>query len=146
VRFNVGLKKMSLSSFTIEAHIDHLSDGVGCFDPLQVMSRMRRAFPELVENTRDYLGDACDQFRKCSDAGAEDALRSAVRDMQERGPKILFEIRLPDGRFLKGTAERYWVSVTSKGEDFPEDFRRRFIAFLETLTLQSIEIRHGEII
>ena len=140
----VGLKKMSPPSFTIEARIDHLSDGVGCFDPLQVMSRMREAFPELVESTRDYLAETCDHLRKRSEAGAERALRIAVRDLQERGPKILFEIPLPNGRSFKGTAERYWVFVTSKGEDFPGDFRRRFIAFLETLRLQSIQIRHGE--
>ena len=105
---------------------------------------MREAFPELIESARDYLEETCDQLRKRLEAGAEGAFRGAVRDMQERGPKILFEIPLPDGRSFKGTAERYWVLVTSKGEDFPEDFRFRFIAFLETLTFQSIQIRHGE--
>ncbi|PWU08048.1 MAG: hypothetical protein C5B50_30235 [Verrucomicrobia bacterium] len=134
---------MGTPSFTIEARIDHLSDGVGCFDPIQVLHRMRTAFPNLIESTRDYLQETCDAFRTPSEAGAEKALRIAVRDMQERGPKVLFQIPLPDGRSIRGTAERYWVSVTSLGSDFPDDFRQRFIAFLETLRLQPIQIRYG---
>jgi hypothetical protein len=128
------------SSFTIEARIDHLSDGVGTFDPVQVVARMRGVFPELIESPRDYLWETCDRLRKMTGEGVDGALRIAVRDMQERGPKILFEIPLPCGRTVKGTAERYWVSVTSK-EDFPSDFRRRFTAFLESLKLQPIQIR-----
>jgi len=135
---------MSTDFFTIEARIDHLSDGVGCFDPRQVMNRMRAAFPELVESPRDYLAEACDYFRRLSGAGAEGAFRIAIRDMQERGPKFLFEIPLSGGLAVRGTAERYWVSVSSKDADFPEDFRRRFVSFLESLRLQPIEIRHGE--
>lgn len=132
------------STFKIEARIDHLSDGVGCFDPVQVVSRMRGAFPDLVEDTRDHLWDTCDYFRKLERSdGADGALRIAVRDLQERGPMVAFEIPLPDGQRIKGHAERYWVSVSSK-TDFPEDFRRRFVAFLESLTLQPIQVRHGE--
>ena len=33
--------------------------------------------------------------------------------------------------------------VTLLGQDFPDDFRERFIAFLETLRLQPIQIRYG---
>jgi hypothetical protein len=134
---------MRTPSFTIEARVDHLSDGAGCFDPIQVLHRMRAAFPDLAESTRDYLWETCDAFRTLSEPGAEKAFRSAVRDMQERGPKFLFEIPLPDGRSIKGTVERYWVSVTSLGSDFPDDFRQRFIAFLETLRLHPIQIRYG---
>jgi len=84
-------------TFTITARIDHLSDGVGCFDPIQVVCRMRGAFPNLIEHSRDYLWESCDFFRKNTTEGSEGALRMAVRDMQERGPKILFEIPLADG-------------------------------------------------
>ena len=129
------------STFTIEARIDHLSDGVGCFDPVQVVCRLRAAFPELIESTRDHLSETCDRLREL-DGGGE-AVRIAVRDMQQRGPKIQFEIPISGGRSVKGTAERYWVLVTS-GETFPDDFRRRFITFLESLTLQHIQVRHGE--
>jgi hypothetical protein len=59
--------------------------------------------------------------------------------MQERGPKILFQIPLAGGRVVSGTVERYWVFVTSN-EDFPEDFRRAFTQFLNSLKLQSIEV------
>ena len=127
--------------FTITARIDHLSDGVGCFDPIQVVSRMRVAFPNLIEHSRDYLWETCDFIRKSTHEGSEGALRIAVRDMQERGPKIQFEIPLVDGRLIKGTAERYSVLVTSK-ENFPEDFRERFIEFLKSLNLQPIEVSH----
>src|SRR5260221_6020171 len=91
-------KVRSDSTFTIEARIDHLSDGVGCFDPLQVMSRMREAFPELVESTRDYLWETCDHLRKRSQAGAEVALRIAVRDMQEESRRfcLRFLYRMDD--------------------------------------------------
>jgi hypothetical protein len=132
----------SESTFEIGARIDHLSDGVGCFDPIQVMCRMRVSFPELVEEGRDYLSETYERLRQIAQGGsegAEGALRIAVRDMQERGPKILFHIPLPDGRSVRGTAERYWVFVTSS-EDFPEDFRRRFTHFLHGLHLQPIQV------
>ena len=121
------------------ARIDHLSDGVGCFDPIQVVNRMRVAFPQTVEDRRDYLGETADDFRRRTGTAAEAALRIAVRDMQERGPKILFEIPLSSGRVISGTAERYWVMVSSS-EDFPEDFRCAFMQFLNSLKLQSIEV------
>jgi hypothetical protein len=126
-------------TFQIGARIDHLSEGVGCFDPVQVLCRMRVAFPQLVERSRDYLGETCDRIRQYTDQDSEGALRVAVRDMQERGPKILFEIPLAGGRVIKGTAERYWVFVVSS-EDFPQDFRRAFTQFLHSLKLQPIQV------
>jgi hypothetical protein len=126
-------------TFEIAARIDHLSEGVGCFDPIQVMSRMRVAFPELIEEARDYLWETADHFRQSTEPGSSGALRIAVRDMQERGPKILFNIPLPGGRSIRGTAERYWVLVTSS-QEFPEDFRRRFTDFLNGLFLQPINV------
>ena len=126
-------------TFEIAARIDHLSDGVGCFDPIQVISRMRSAFPNLIENSRDCLWETADRIRQSAGPGTDEALRVAVRDLQERGPKILFRISLPDGRSISGAAERYWVSVTSS-EEFPEDFRRRFSAFLRGLSLQPIHV------
>ena|GEM_PF-6283173 len=102
---------------------------------------MRGAFPNLIEHSRDYLWESCDFFRKNTTEGSEGALRMAVRDMQERGPKILFEIPLADGHSIKGTAERYRVLVTSK-QNFPEDFRDHFIEFLKSLRLQPIEVSH----
>jgi hypothetical protein len=128
-------------SFTIEARIDHLSEGVGCFDPIQVVQRLRGAFPEIIEPSRDYLGQTYEDLRKID--AASGALRVSIRDMQERGPKIQFEIPASGGHSFRGTAERYWVLVTSK-EEFPEDFRRRFIAFLNSLRLQPIQIRFGQ--
>jgi hypothetical protein len=124
--------------FTIEARIDHLSDGVGCFDPIQVMYRMRGPFPELVEESRDYLAETYEGLCRIAGDGTA-ALRTAIRDMQERGPKINFRIPLPDGRSVRGTAERYWVLVCSS-EDFPEDFRRRFSEFLHGLYIQPIQV------
>ena len=128
-------------TFHITARIDHLSDGVACFDPIQVLSRLRNAFPELIENSRDYLWETADRLRQITDPDSVAALRIAVRDMQERGPKFLFTIPLPDGRTITGTAERYWISVSSS-EDFPEDFRRRFTAFLNGLFLQPIQVSY----
>ena len=128
--------------FEIGARIDHLSDGVGCFDPIQVMCRMRVSFPELIEESRDYLSETYERLRQIARGGSEGAagaLRIAVRDMQERGPKILFRIPLPDGRSVKGTVERYCVFVFSS-EDFPEDFRRRFTDFLHGLHIQPIQV------
>ena len=130
------------STFEIGARIDHLSDGVGCFDPMQVMCRMRASFPELIEESRDYLWETADRLRQMArggSEGAEAALHIALRDMQERGPKILFRIPLPNGRSIRGTAERYCVFVTCS-EDFPEDFRRRFTHFLRGLSLQPIQV------
>ncbi len=121
------------------ASIDHLSDGVGCFDPVQVMCRMRLAFPELVEHDRDYLLETYESLRRIGGDGSEAALRIGMRDMQERGPKILFQIPLPDGRSIRGTAERYSVFVFSP-VDFPPDFRRRFTDFLHGLHLQPIQV------
>jgi hypothetical protein len=131
----------SNQTFSIKADLDHLSDGVGCFDPVQVVNQMRVAFPQLVEPSRDYLWEACDFIRKSTAEDSDDALRIAVRDMQERGPKILFEIPLADGRTVTGTAERYWVLVSSK-EAFPDDFREAFSRFLNSLKFQPIRVSH----
>jgi hypothetical protein len=129
----------SNQTFQIIARLDHLSDGVGCFDPVQVVSRMRATFPQLIEHSRDYLWETCDRIRKST---AEDgALLVAVRDMQERGPKILFEIPLAGGHTITGTAERYWVHVSSK-EAFPKDFQETFTRFLNSLNLQPIQVFH----
>lgn len=76
-------------TFEIAARIDHLSHGVGCFDPVQVMSRMRSAFPDLIEDRRDYLWEVAGRLRGFPDSGADAAFRAALRDLQERGPKIL---------------------------------------------------------
>ena len=130
------------NTFEIGARIDDRSDGVGCFDPIRLMCRMRGAFPELIEERRDYLFETYEGIRQIASPGsegAEGALRVAVRDMQERGPKILFRIPLPDGRSIRGTAERYCVFVFSS-EEFPEDFRRRFNHFLHGLYLQPIQV------
>ena len=123
------------------ARIDNLSDGVGCFDPIRVMHRMRASFPELIEDKCDYLRETFNRLREITDDGTRgnDARLTAVRDLQERGPKILFIIPLPDGRSIRGTAERYWVLVTSS-DDFPHDFRQRFTNFLHGLSLQPIQI------
>ena len=129
----------SENTFKTGACLDHLSDGVGCFDPIQVMCRMRAAFPELIEESRDYLYETFERIRQIASDDSEGALRVAVRDMQERGPKILFHIPLPDGRSVRGTAERYCVFVFSS-EAFPENFRRRFIHFLHGLHLQPIQV------
>jgi len=96
-----------------------------------------------LKSTRDHLWEVCYHFRKLD--GAEAALRTAVRDMQERGPAIQFRIPLSDGHSVDGVAERYWVRVSSQA-DFPEDFRLRFTAFLGSLTLQPIQIHDGEVI
>ena len=126
----------AVPTFEIAARIDHLSAGVGCFDPMQVVNRMRVAFPELIVENRDHLQEACEFFRG---KGAEGALRIAVRDIQERGPAILFQIPLSDGRSIRGWAERYSVRVTF-AENFPDDFRDRFTDFLRRLFLQPIQI------
>jgi hypothetical protein len=107
---------------------------------MQVIQRMRLAFPEMTENSRDHLWQTCDRLRGLEQAG--NALRVAVRDLQERGPVILFHIPLSGGSLIRGVAERYRVSV-SAAESFPEEFRLRFTSFLQSLKLQPILIRDG---
>jgi hypothetical protein len=128
-------------TFAIAARIDHRSDGVACFDPIQVVCRMRVAFPQLIEHSRDYLWETCDWMRKLTRPGSDGALRIAVRDMQERGPKVLFEIPLAGGHVVRGTAERYWVHVSST-DAFPEEFRQAFTEFLNSLKLQPIQVSY----
>jgi hypothetical protein len=129
-----------MPTFEITGRIDHLSDGVGCFDPVQVICRMRGFFPELIESSRDCLWETANSIRQLTSSGqGEGAYLTAVRDMQERGPKILFTIPLTDGRVVRGTAERYWVSAYFT-EKFPEDFQRRFTEFLNSLFLQPIQV------
>ena len=125
--------------FEITARIDHLSDGVGCFDPRQVVRRLRSVFPSLVEHPHDPLWETYESIRTSGQVGSTGALGIAIRDIQERGPKIMFEIPLGDGSSIRGTAERYWVLVSSPTE-FPEEFRRRFTEFLGSLFLQSIQV------
>jgi hypothetical protein len=129
----------SPDTFEIKAQIDPHSSGVGCFDPMRVINRMRVAFPEIVVEARDPLWEPYEYIRKRGGDGAEGALRIAVRDIHERGPKILFSIPAAGGHSIRGTAERYRVGVNSKVE-FPADFRNRFTAFLHSLSLQPIHV------
>lgn len=128
--------------YEIAARIDHLSDGVGCFDPRQVVCRLRSVFPSLVELPSDPLWETYERIRASDQAGSAGALRIAVRDIQERGPKIMFEVPLRGGGSIRGTAERYWVLVTSPTE-FPEEFRRCFTEVLGRLFFQPIQVSTG---
>ena len=128
--------------YEIAARIDHLSDGVGCFDPQQVVCRLRGIFPSLVELPSDPLWETYEHIRASDQAGSAVALGVAIRDIQERGPKIMFEVPLSGGGSVRGTAERYWVLVSSPTE-FPKEFRRRFTEFLGSLFLQPIQVSTG---
>lgn len=118
--------------------MDWNSDGVGCFDPLQIVARMRVAFPELKCDERDHLLDTCKTISRAAD-GESAALRAGVKDLYERGPVILFEIPYSSGRTIKGVVERYVMRVSSD-EPLPDKFVEEFTSFLESLKLQEIEI------
>lgn len=124
--------------FEIAARIDDEGDGVGCFDPRKVVSKLIRTFPgEAVACLHDYAWKDYDSFKQKSDLeGVSDTLEAVIlraeRDAHRRGPLFVFRLYTGDGQVIRGAAERYVVRIWS-GQPIPPDLRERFIAFLDSL-------------
>ncbi|MGJ8641759.1 MAG: hypothetical protein ACSHYA_20380 [Opitutaceae bacterium] len=119
--------------------LDWNSEGVGCFDPIQLIARLRLEFPETETKECDHLLNTCKAIAELGGNEITPALKSAVKDLHERGPAIQFEIPVSAQKKAKGIAERYWMRVSSE-EPFPGEFENRFMKFLLSLHLQNIEI------
>jgi len=119
------------------ANIDHNSDGVATFDPIQVIARLRAIYPDLEDDFQDHLLSTCKAFAREGETNG--ALKIAVKDLYERGPAIRFRIPLDDGRELRGVAERYWV-ILSCEDPIPKVHRPRIRAFLSSLFFQEIKV------
>lgn len=126
----------------ITIKIDWNSECVGCFDPIQVVARMRVVFPNLITNERDFLLETCKGIAELS-SGEMGALKTAVKDLYGRGPIILFSIPQPDGSEVTGTAERYWMHVSS-AKSFSKEFREKFLSYVNNLCMQKIEIKEDD--
>ena len=126
--------------YQIKASIDHLSEGVATFDPMYVLAKLRAEFPDLDDDFEDHLLATCRQIASITGDRETGAMRTAVKDLYERGPALRFEIPVGENRKVKGVVERYWILVSSK-EPFPVEFEQKFVAFLKSLWMQQPEIQ-----
>lgn len=117
-----------------------------CFDPRIVLIRLRDEFGRLLESDgedvswRDYEHFEARVTLEGETAGLAGCLRIAANDARRRGPNYRFCIHWEGVRF-HGNAERYVVRLSSEGLPIPEELRRRFQRFLESLPLVPFEVR-----
>ena len=139
-----------IEGFGTEAH------NICCFDPTIVVFRLRQAFPEIIIGPDDHAWRDCAAFTRMNaleptlssraPVGIDGALRIAERDARRRGPLWTFELPLPDGRTLPGSAERHNVSFQSS-QSIPEPYRSRILDFFHEMqfapcvSVKSVEIQ-----
>jgi hypothetical protein len=106
-------------------------DVLCAFDPNKVVFRLRRLFPGLDVDPRDFAWRDFDQFTRHGLVDESGALGVAARDARRRGPIWVFKLPAEYGA-IRGKAERHFVSFYSESP-FPEPLRSRLIAFVEGL-------------
>ena len=130
--------------YTVGAQIEEWdTDGVGCFDPTNVITHLMAEMPEAVVCLHDYAWKDYEYFLS---AGAhEGALRTAENDALRRGPMYRFRLRAGGGRMIKGGAERYRIRIWSE-EEIPDELKRRFLLFLRSLKFAPVEVKSVRIV
>lgn len=132
----------------VGADVSESGPGVGCFDPEQVLHRLREVFGLDVEyDLTDLLAGVHERtLRSAAELGmAPDCLPvlSAGRVERSVRPRYRFRLRVGPGAFVTGRVDRFSVQVECGGEaEFPEPARGRFVAFLKSLRLGRV-LRHG---
>jgi hypothetical protein len=132
----------------VGADVSESGSGVGCFDPEQVLLRLREAFgPDVEYDLTDLLAGVQERvLRTATELGMPaDSLpvRSAARAERTDGPRYQFRLRVGPGAFVTGRVDRYSVQVACEAAaEFPEPARGRFVAFLRSLRLGRV-VRYG---
>jgi len=121
--------------FKIAASIDGGFDDLEvlcAFDPNKVVARLRRLFPDLEVDPRDYAWRDFDLFAQHGMVDESGALGVAARDARRRGPVWRFRVPVAGGGHVQGQAERHSVWFMSK-PPFPEPLRSQLVEFVEGL-------------
>lgn len=126
----------------IGVRLNYWSEFVGTFDPLKVVARIRRDFPEAIVDPTDYDAEKLKRDLKVMESIPFEVIpeerravmiRQVTHTAQQDGPTFRFEIPTAAGP-VKGQARRYSVML-----DLPDgldnDVRGRFEAFLKGLRL-----------
>lgn len=116
----------------LTAAVNHQDTELGVFNPLVVFSRLEHAFPSAERFGSDHLEDVCVSIIELSKNEGSGAVRTALRDLIDRGPALRFRIPRGDGKFYIGIVDRQKVTVSSV-EPFEDEFREDFERFLTTL-------------
>ncbi|HYE75189.1 MAG TPA: hypothetical protein VEF04_17740 [Blastocatellia bacterium] len=125
--------------FEVVATIKELgTDAVGCFDPTKVILRLTAEMPEVIVCLHDYAWKDYDGLLRIG--AGEAAMRVAESDALGRGPIYLFRLRTGNHQVINGVAERYRVRITSE-QEIPEELKQKFLAFLQSLKLDPIEVK-----
>jgi hypothetical protein len=107
-------------------------DVLCAFDPNKVVARLRREFPGIDVDPKDYAWRDFDLFVQHGLVDESGALGVAARDARSRGPVWLFRLPAAGGVSVRGSAERHFVGFHSETA-FPEPLRSRLIRFVEGL-------------
>jgi hypothetical protein len=68
-------------------------------------------------------------------------VRSAARLVREVSPRYRFRLRVSGDTFVTGQVDRYAILIPSNGKtEFPEPARSRFVEFLRSLSLGSVNV------
>jgi hypothetical protein len=118
--------------------INYWTDYVGTFDPRKVVGLVKRSFPETVIDSTDHqdvrLRRELEHFATIAEPQRETMLGQALRNAQDNGPTFRFEIPIPGGSPIKGTARRYSISFDIPAGS-PATMRERLESFLNGLQL-----------
>ena len=130
----------------IEASVPWPGAGVGCFDPAEVLHRMREVFgPDLEYELTDRSAIRHEQaLQTAAELGMpadSPPILSADRVMRESGPRYEFRLRVGPATFVTGQVDRHSIRVMCGGEaEFPEPARGRFVAWLRSLRLGQVRV------
>jgi hypothetical protein len=106
---------------------------VCCFDPTNIVTRLRAAFPDVEVAADDY---ALKTYKRAVDLGANVVTKTAKRDLHVRGPIWTFHFTDPTHAGVRGVAERYVVRFVSE-EPISDSFRAELTEFLIQLQFAS---------
>lgn len=120
--------------------------GVGCFDPVMILHRMKEVFgPDLEFDAADLLAGHYERrLQSAAELGIHadsPAVVSAAKLVREVSPRYAFRLRVGSAAFVSGQADRYTLHVVCACEaDFPEPARGRFVAFLRSLQFGQVTV------
>ena len=110
-----------------------------CFDPVVVIRRLQKAFPNEVTVCLDdyamstYLALAAINV-------SHRTLQVAENDARRRGPILIFRMHSDTKQKIRGQAERHRISILSQ-QPIPDTIKSRFIEFLNRLEYHPFQVQ-----
>ncbi len=129
----------------ISVAIDYWSEGVLCFDPEKVVTKLIDVFPTLEVDPTDWAEVEVQKVAgnlQPSDAAAsvkETMLRQIRGKARRNGPVFNFKLVTDEGSVLTGRANRYSVAVRS-ASSINAECQRRLVALFESFKAGTVTI------